>query len=288
MREVGKNFTVSYLLNKEFIKSRLEGEEGISYAEFSYGLIQAYDFYHLYKEYGCEMQLAGSDQWGNITSGATFIDQKTGNKVFGLTLPILTDENGKKLSKSFNNTVYLNKEVTSPFKFYQYFINLSDDIAYQWIKMFTFLSHSEIEEKIELQKKSPETRLCQKYLAKCLTDMVHGEKTTDNMEKLSQILFEGDILKLKKEEIEEAFDDVKNFVIPQKELREMILVDLLVASGICPSKRQAKEDIENRAININGIIYTDLQEEITDDKILYGKYMVIRRGKKNYFLIKCN
>jgi len=117
-------------LNKEFIKTRLNSEVGISYTEFSYGLIQAYDFYHLFKEYNCEMQLAGSDQWGNITSGATLIEQMTGNKVFGLTLPILTDENGKKLSKSFNNTVFLNKEVTTPFRFYQYFINLADNLAY--------------------------------------------------------------------------------------------------------------------------------------------------------------
>ena len=131
LRDVGKNFTVSYLLNKEFIKSRIDSKEGISYAEFSYGLIQAYDFYHLFKEFNCEMQLAGSDQWGNITSGATLIDQSTGNKVFGLTLPILTDENGKKLSKSFNNTVFLNKEITKPFRFYQYFINLADELAYQ-------------------------------------------------------------------------------------------------------------------------------------------------------------
>lgn len=130
LRGIGKNFTVSYLLNKEFIKSRLESEEGISYTEFSYGLIQAYDFYHLFKEYNCEMQLAGSDQWGNITSGATLIERESGNKIFGLTLPILTDENGKKLSKSFNNTVFLNRDVTTPFKFYQYFINLTDKIAY--------------------------------------------------------------------------------------------------------------------------------------------------------------
>ena len=204
-----------------------------------------------------------------------------------MTLPILTDDNGKKLSKSFNNTVYLNKEVTSPFKFYQYFINLSDEIAYQWIKMFTFLSHDEIETKIKEQKESPEMRVCQKYLAKCLTDMVHGQNTTDRIEKLSQILFDGDILKLTKEEIEEVFGDVKNFVINKKELKDMLLVDLLVASGVCSSKRQAREDIENKAININGITYADVQEYVTDDKILFEKYMVLRRGKKNYFLIKC-
>ena len=286
LRDIGKNFTVSYLLNKEFIKTRLNSEVGISYTEFSYGLIQAYDFYHLFKEYNCEMQLAGSDQWGNITSGATLIEQMTGNKVFGLTLPILTDENGKKLSKSFNNTVFLNKEVTTPFRFYQYFINLADNLAYDWIKMFTFLSHDEIEEKIKEQKKKPETRLCQKYLAKYLTDFVHGVETTDRVEKITNILFNGDITNLDEEDFEEAFSDVEQVNLKINDLINVNLADILVKIGICSSKRQAREDIENKAININGIIYCDVDEKITEDKILFNKYIVIRRGKKSYFLIK--
>ena len=286
LRGIGKNFTVSYLLNKEFIKSRLESEEGISYTEFSYGLIQAYDFYHLFKEYNCEMQLAGSDQWGNITSGATLIERESGNKIFGLTLPILTDENGKKLSKSFNNTVFLNRDVTTPFKFYQYFINLTDKIAYDWIKMFTFLSQEEIEDKIKEQKLKPETRLCQKYLAKYLTDFVHGIDVTNRVMKISEILFNGNIESLERDEFEEAFSDVLSFEIDKKEISDMLLIDLLVKSDICSSKRRAREDIQNKAININGIIYSDIEETITEDKILFDKYIVIRRGKKNYCLIK--
>lgn len=286
LRNVGKNFTVSYLLNKEFIKSRLENEEGISYTEFSYGLIQAYDFYHLHKEYNCEMQLAGSDQWGNITSGVSFIEQESGNKTFGLTLPILTDESGKKLSKSFNNTVFLNKEITSPFKFYQYFINLSDEIAYQWMKFFTFLNQEEIEEKIKEQKEKPETRLCQKYLAKYLTDFVHGIDTTDRVMKISEILFNGNIQSLELDEFEEAFKEVTNYTISKNEVEGMLLLDLLVKTGISGSKRQAREDIENKAININGIIYCDVNEAVSDDKMMFDKYIVIRRGKKNYFLVE--
>lgn len=286
LRNVGKNFTVSYLLNKEFIKSRLENEEGISYTEFSYGLIQAYDFYHLHKEYNCEMQLAGSDQWGNITSGVSFVEQEAGNKVFGLTLPILTDESGKKLSKSFNNTVFLNKEITSPFKFYQYFINLSDEIAYQWMKFFTFLNQEEIEEKIKEQKEKPETRLCQKYLAKYLTDFVHGIDATDRVMKISEILFNGNIQSLELDEFEEAFKEVTNYTISKNEVEGMLLLDLLVKTGISGSKRQAREDIENKAININGIIYCDVNEAVSDDKMMFDKYIVIRRGKKNYFLVE--
>ncbi len=286
LRGVGKNFTVSYLLNKEFIKSRLESEEGISYTEFSYGLIQAYDFYHLFKEYNCEMQLAGSDQWGNITSGATFIEKESGNKIFGLTLPILTDENGKKLSKSFNNTVFLNRDITTPFRFYQYFINLADNIAYDWIKMFTFLSKEEIEAKISEQKLNPETRLCQKYLAKYLTDFVHGVDVTNRVMKISEVLFNGNVESLERDEFEEVFSDVLSFEVDKNEIQDMLLVDLLVKSGICPSKRQAREDIQNKAININGIIYSDIEETITEDKILFDNYIVIRRGKKNYCLIK--
>ncbi len=286
LRNVGKNFTVSYLLNKEFIKSRLENEEGISYTEFSYGLIQAYDFYHLHKEYNCEMQLAGSDQWGNITSGVSFIEQESGNKTFGLTLPILTDESGKKLSKSFNNTVFLNKEITSPFKFYQYFINLSDEIAYQWMKFFTFLNQEEIEEKIKEQKEKPETRLCQKYLAKYLTDFVHGIDATDRVMKISEILFNGNIQGLELDEFEEAFKEVTNYTISKNEVEGMLLLDLLVKTGISGSKRQAREDIENKAININGIIYCDVNEAVSDDKMMFDKYIVIRRGKKNYFLVE--
>lgn len=286
LRNVGKNFTVSYLLNKEFIKSRLENEEGISYTEFSYGLIQAYDFYHLHKEYNCEMQLAGSDQWGNITSGVSFIEQESGNKTFGLTLPILTDESGKKLSKSFNNTVFLNKEITSPFKFYQYFINLSDEIAYQWMKFFTFLNQEEIEEKIKEQKEKPETRLCQKYLAKYLTDFVHGIDATDRVMKISEILFNGNIQSLELDEFEEAFKEVTNYTISKNEVEGMLLLDLLVKTGISGSKRQAREDIENKAININGIIYCDVNEAVSDDKMMFDKYIVIRRGKKNYFLVE--
>jgi tyrosyl-tRNA synthetase len=286
LREVGKHFTVSYLLNKEFIKSRLDLEEGISYAEFSYGLIQAYDFYQLYLNHGCEMQLAGNDQWGNITSGTSFIEQKLGKKAFGLTLPILVDDNGKKLSKSFGNTVYLDKEITTPFQFYQYFLNLSDEISYQWIKMFTFLTEKEIEEKISEQKEKPETRLCQKYLARFLTGFVHDLDSVERVEKISEVLFNGDISSLDESEFEEAFKDVKSFEVDKKQIEDIELVDLLVLSEISGSKRQAREDIENKAININGIIYCDILEKVTIDKILFDKYIVIRRGKKTYFLIK--
>jgi len=203
-----------------------------------------------------------------------------------LTLPILTDESGKKLSKSFNNTVFLNKEITSPFKFYQYFINLSDEIAYQWMKFFTFLNQEEIEEKIKEQKEKPETRLCQKYLAKYLTDFVHGIDATDRVMKISEILFNDNIQSLELDEFEEAFKEVTNYTISKNEVEGMLLLDLLVKTGISGSKRQAREDIENKAININGIIYCDVNEAVSDDKMMFDKYIVIRRGKKNYFLVE--
>jgi len=152
--------------------------------------------------------------------------------------------------------------------------------------MFTFLSKDELEEKIASQKKSPENRLCQKYLAKFLTDLVHGFETTDRVEKLTQVLFEGDVASLKKEEIEEAFEDVKNFSIKKDTLKNLNLADFLTNLTICSSKRQAREDIQNKAIVINGIIYSDVLEKVTDDKVLFNKYIVVRRGKKSYFLVK--
>jgi len=281
IRNIGKHFSLGYMLAKESVKSRLES--GISFTEFSYMLLQSYDYLWLNEHYNCELQIGGSDQWGNITSGIDLIAKTKNKTVYGLTLPLLLKSDGTKFGKTEGGTVWLNSQKTSVYQFYQYFINVSDDDVIGFLKYFSFLSQEEINELEKQVKNSPEKLLAQKTLAQQLTRMVHGETAFKKAEKISEALFSNQLSDLSAEEIKEGLYDVPTYTISQQ--KEMNLIDLLVNAKICPSKRQAREDILNKAISLNGQIVTDVNLKLTSQNCLIENIMVLRRGKKNYYLI---
>jgi len=282
MRDTGKHFTVNYLLDRDWIKSRLES--GISFAEFSYSLIQAFDYLTLNKKFNCELQIGGSDQWGNIVSGVDLIKTKTGKEVHALSIPLLLKSDGTKFGKSENGCIYLDRKRTSPYQMYQYFINTDDKDIIKFLKQFTFLNQEEIKNYEKQVLEEPEKREAQKTLAKFMVELIHDKKDVINCEKISNALFYGDFKKLTKTELEDGLNDVPNFEI--KDTKEINLINLLILGNISSSKRQAKEDIENKAISINGEVNSDVNFKLTKSNTLFNKYIIIRRGKRNYFLCK--
>jgi len=267
IRDIGKHFSVGMMLAKESVKSRIEA--GISFTEFSYMLLQSYDFLRLHEDYNCELQIGGSDQWGNITAGVDLIRKVSQKEVYALTIPLVTKSDGSKFGKTETGTIWLDAKKTSPYQFYQFWINIEDKDVINFIKYFTFLSHEEIL-RLETEEvaKNPQNRIAQKVLARELTKMIHGEKGSKKAEEITNALFGGDIKKLSEKDIESAFKDMPYFETEKKEPIDM--VNLLVDAKISESKRQAKEDIENHAISTYE----------------FNKCMIVRRGKKNYFLIK--
>lgn len=284
LRDYGKHIGVNYMLAKDTIASRLE--TGISYTEFSYTLLQAMDFYHLYKNYNCRMQIGGSDQWGNITTGLELIRkmEPEGAKVFGLTIPLVTKADGTKFGKTESGAVWLDPEKTTPYEFYQFWINTADADVIKYLKYFTFLSKEEIEELEVSVKEEPHLRKAQKALAEEMTRMIHGEEALEQAIKISEALFSGNVKELTASEIEQGFKDVPSYEYTDG--GEIGIIDLLVKAGIAPSKRQAREDVKNGAIYINGERNTDIDYVMTNADRIEGKFTVIRRGKKKYFLIK--
>lgn len=281
LRDVGKNFGLNYMLAKDTVQSRLE--TGISFTEFSYMILQSLDFLKLYEAENCRLQIGGSDQWGNITAGLELI-RKTHEeaKAFGLTVPLVTKADGTKFGKTEGNAVWLDPEKTTPYEFYQFWINTDDRDVVNYLKYFTFLSHEEIEELAKATAEQPENRLAQKALAEDVTKLVHGEAALKQAIRISEALFSGNIKELNGAEIEQGFKDVPSFTNTEAEAN---LVDLLVAAKISPSKRQAREDIQNGAIYINGDRVTDVQYVLGDSDKIEGKFTIIRRGKKKYYLI---
>ncbi len=281
LRDIGKYFTVPYMLAKESIKSRLES--GISFTEFSYMVLQAFDFYYLVQKYNCELQIGGSDQWGNITAGVELVKKKLNKEIFGLSTPLVTKSDGAKFGKTEKGTIWLNPQLTTPYQFYQFWINTSDTDVITFLKYFTFLSKDKIEKLATKVKQEPEKKLAQKTLALEVTKLVHSEKAAEQAEKISQALFYGRIQSLTLKELETAFQDVPSFIL--KRVSKISLVDLLVKAGVSSSKRQAREDIQNKIININGQIFNKIDRIIFRSICLFNKYLVIKRGKKNYYLV---
>ncbi|WP_248926484.1 tyrosine--tRNA ligase [Paenibacillus hamazuiensis] len=281
LRDIGKNFSVNYMLAKDSVDSRLE--KGISFTEFSYMILQAYDFYKLNQDIGCTLQIGGSDQWGNITAGLELIGKTSGAKVFGLTIPLVTKSDGTKFGKTESGTIWLDAGKTSPYQFYQFWINTDDNDVVKFLKYFTFLNAEEIAELEELLKTQPEKRDAQRRLAKEVTELVHGTEARISAEKITAALFSGDVSGLSQQEIEEAFQDV-----PSTEIQgaEIALIDLLIEVKAAPSKRQARQDIESGAVYINGVRTTELDKTLTAADRMHGKYIIVRRGKKNYYLAK--
>ncbi len=284
LRDFGKNVGVNYMLAKDTISSRLES--GISFTEFTYTILQAMDFNHLYDHYNCKLQIGGSDQWGNITTGLEMIrkthDEET--KAFGFTIPLVTKADGTKFGKTESGAIWLDPKKTSPYEFYQFWINTADADVVKYLKYFTFLSHEEIDSLAQSVETEPHLRKAQKALGEEMTRMIHGEEALDQAIRISAALFSGDIKSLSAAEILEGFKDVPTVEASASE--ELGLVDLLVDAKISPSKRQAREDVGNGAIYINGERTTDLQHVMGAEDKIENKFTIIRRGKKKYFRIQ--
>lgn len=280
LRDYGKFFNINYMLDKDIIRRRLDS--GITYTEFSYMLLQSLDFLYLHENRGVNLQVAGSDQWGNITAGVDLIRKKTGDEVYAFTMPLVTTKDGKKFGKSEGNALWLDKNKTSSYELYQFLVNVEDEMVIDYLKIFTFLTKEEIE-KIEKQhKEKPEERLAHKTLAKEIITFIHGEEEYNKAIKISEALFSGDVKSLKLDEILIGFKDIPSFEIKE----ESTLIDMLVNNGICSSKREAREFINSGAITINGEKMTDENMIINKDIAIEGKALVIRRGKKKYYLGK--
>ena len=278
LRDYGKYFNINYMLAKDHVKSRMD--VGITYAEFSYMLLQAMDFYYLYKTHDCVLQVAGSDQWGNITSGIELIRKKLDKEAYGMVMPLVTDSTGKKFGKTEGNALWLDEEKTSSYELYQYIINLEDSMIIDYLKKLTFLTREEIEEIDKKNKENPEMRIAHKALAKEIITDLHGEDSYLEAVKISEALFSGDIKNFTGKDVEIAFKGLNSFKIDG----DINIIDLLINGGICSSKREAREFINNGSITINGEKITDLEFIITKDKAIESKYIVIRRGKKKYYI----
>ncbi len=278
LRDIGKYINVNYMLDKDIIRRRLE--TGITYAEFSYTLMQGYDFLHLYEKYNCVMQVEGSDQWGNITTGIDLIKKKLGKDAYGFTMPLILDKFGRKFGKSEGNALWLDINKTSSYELYQYLINTDDEMIIHYLKVFTFLTKEEIEEIEKRHLECPEKRLAQQTLARCIITDLHGEEEYEKALHLSNVLFNGDVASLTGKEIIEVFNGVPTFNIDN----EQNILDFLVNHGIVASKREGREFISGGSITLNGSKVTDLEMIISKNIAIENKYIIIRRGKKKYYL----
>lgn len=278
LRDYGKYFNVNYMLDKDIIRRRLE--TGITYTEFSYMIIQALDFMHLFESKNCILQAAGSDQWGNITAGVDLIRKKTGKEAYAFTMPLVTDSTGKKLGKSEGNAIWLDKTKTSSYEMYQYLINLEDEMIISYLKVFTFLSKEEIELLEQKHQSNPHLREAHKALAKELITFLHGEDEYKKALKISESLFSGDFKELNSDEIKEALKEVPNF---EFELETNIL-DILINNNICSSKREARELLNSNSITVNNQKITDENYVISNKDLIDNQILIIKRGKKKYYL----
>ena len=278
LRDYGKYFNVGYMLGKDKVRSRME--TGITYAEFSYMILQALDFMYLYEHRDCTLQVAGSDQWGNITSGIELIRRKLGKEAYGMVMPLVTDSNGVKFGKTEGNALWLDKDKTSSYQLYQYLINLEDSMIISYLKMLTFLSKEEIEELEQKNSLHPELREAHRALAREIITDLHGREAYAKAVTMSEALFTGKFTNLEKKEIEELFKDYDKKDI---QLGTNIL-DLLISMGAASSKREAREFVMGNAISINGDKINDIDYMISDKDFLDDAYIIIRRGKKNYYI----
>ncbi|MCI0398735.1 MAG: tyrosine--tRNA ligase, partial [Chloroflexi bacterium] len=282
LRDIGKHFSLGAMLAKESVKTRLEA--GISFTEFSYMILQAYDFLRLFQDHGCQLQAGGSDQWGNITAGVDLIRRITGETAYGLTMPLVTKADGAKFGKTESGTIWLDPHKTTPYQFYQFWINMDDQDVVRFLKYYTFLSPEEITALAQEVVKRPSERTAQRTLAREVTSLVHGRQAMRSAENISQALFYGKVTELSAREIEQGLNDVPSYTLEGD--RAVSLVDLLAKAAISPSKRRAREDIQNGAITVNDQRIADPGRLLTPADRLAGRYIVIRRGKNKYHLVK--
>jgi tyrosyl-tRNA synthetase len=288
LRDIGKHFSVNMMVAKESVRARMDDREsGISYTEFSYMLLQAFDFYHLCKEFNCELQIGGSDQWGNITAGIDLCRKKLGRQVYGLTLPLITNADGSKFGKTASGAVWLDARKTSVYRFYQFWIKTDDRDVIRYLKYFTFLGRAEIEALEKQHLADPGARQAHHALAKAVTKLVHGEAATNEAVRASEILFGGGFEGISESAFEEILGEA-----PSKELERMRLdgagmplVELLVRAGLSPSKGQARRDIEGGGIYLQNVREVNPHRTVTAADLLFGKHLLLRKGKRNYVVV---
>lgn len=291
IRDVGKLITVNYMMAKDSVKSRLASENGLSFTEFSYQLIQGYDFYHLWKHQNCLIQMGGSDQWGNIVTGTEFIRRQDGGTAYGFTTQLIKKADGNKFGKTESGAVWLDKTKTSPYRFYQFWLNSSDDDAKNWIKIFTLKSKAEIETIIAEHDMAPHLRIVQKALAKDITIRTHGEQDYETAIKTSEFLFGGGSLEFLNEMehtgVLDVFDGIPQFQVSKESLIPGInVLDLLaVSSSVFPSKGEARKMVQGGGVSINRQKINDSEQLFTVGDLINDRYLIVQRGKKNYFLL---
>ncbi|MGH8021817.1 MAG: tyrosine--tRNA ligase [Opitutaceae bacterium] len=288
LRDVGKHFPLNIMLAKESVKSRMEGDAGISYTEFSYQLLQAYDFYHLRKTLDCELQIGGSDQWGNITAGTDFIRRKLGLPAWGWTFPLITKADGAKFGKTEDGAVWLDPQKTSPYKFYQFFVNTEDARVSEYLRKFTFLPRPEIEELEGAHAANPGAREAHKALAREVTRLVHGQAALDAVLKASEILFGAEIGDASEETFQHLLGEAPTRSLAKSNLAGagLNIVELLAATGLSPSKGQARKDVEGGGIYVNNIRVAGLDRAVGRADLLHGRYVLLRKGRRNYLLVE--
>jgi tyrosyl-tRNA synthetase len=288
LRDIGKHFSVNQMVAKESVRARMEDREaGISYTEFSYMLLQAFDFYVLCRDHNCELQIGGSDQWGNITAGIDLTRKKLGRSVYGLTLPLITNADGTKFGKTVSGAIWLDPSRTSVYKFYQYWIRIDDRDVIRYLKFFTFLSQDEIAALEKQHTENPGARVAHKALAKAVADLVHGPSATAEAMRASEILFGGELAGISETTFNEIVGEVPTKDIAKAELdgAGKPLVELLVHGGLCQSKGQARKDIEGGGAYVNNVREANIQRTVTTKDLLFGKHLLLRKGKRNYVVL---
>lgn len=290
LRDTGKHFTVNYMIAKDSVRNRIDREEGISFTEFSYMLLQSYDFLHLHDKEGCKLQTGGSDQWGNITAGVELIRKVRGGEkqAYGMVYPLITKADGTKFGKTESGTVWLAAHRTSPYRFYQFWLNADDRDVVNYLKLFTFLPQDQVQELQVSVQERPEQREAQRVLAREMTGLVHGQTALERAMQASQALFGGDITGLTGDDIQDIFAEVPSsqFARQQLEGAGANIVDLLVDSGFLKSKGEARRAIAEGGINLNNQRVSEPGQMVTLSSLLDGRFLVLRRGKKSYFLVK--
>jgi len=288
LRDVGKHFSVNVMMTKDSVKSRLtQSNAGMSYTEFSYQLLQSYDFYRLNKDYGCELQIGGSDQWGNITAGIDFVRRMGGEQLYGLTSPLLTKSDGKKMGKTESGALWLDASRTSPYTFYQYWVNLDDADVDKTLKFFTEMPQDETNDVIEEHFKSPEKRIAQKRLAEDLTRLIHGEEGLQTALRATEIFFGAEISDLNDSQLVEIFADVKSKQLPRATIETGLpILDAFVESGLSKSKNEARRTLQQGGIYVNNRKISDAETKLTQQHLASETVMILRTGKKNYALLR--
>jgi tyrosyl-tRNA synthetase len=288
LRDIGKHFSVNQMVAKESVRARMEDREsGISYTEFSYMLLQAFDFYVLCRDYNCELQIGGSDQWGNITAGIELTRKKLGHPVFGLTLPLITNTDGSKFGKTVAGAIWLDSTRTSVYKFYQFWIRIDDRDVIRYLKYFTFLRQEEIADLEQQHIANPGARAAHKALAKAATELVHGPAATAEAMSASEILFGGELAGISETLFKEIVGEVPTKEIHQEQLAGagLPLVEALIHSGLCPSKGQARKDIEGGGVYVNNVRETNVLRALNGNDLLFAKHLLLRKGKRNYVVL---